>query len=371
MAQKRIDTLNDLFDKAEAQGRFFVATSEGTRDAIARHSRERCGCERSGRGQGDNGEASRLPVNYDSRNVGLSTGRPAAPEAPLPVMNLAPSIYARRGYYEGLNPIARQLHFIHALSAKHPTWVFCGLSAAVLHGLDVCYADVCRGERSLVYVLGKSRCIEYNKCIVQYHQRFSRMSDRACPLGVPATGLVATAVAAACMVPFPHALAIMDSLLRCYGTSKGTVMQAIELAGKGVRGIRVAREAVRHASGLSENGGESIARGIMIEEGFRVPELQVPVFDPVGGRAYRVDYCWRLGDGTVIFGELDGAEKLASERMRGGRPLHEVVRDERLRESRLTLKGARVMRFTPDTLKDRDAFVRLLKAYGIPRDSPP
>ena len=178
MAQKRIDALNDLFDRAEAQGRFFVAPSEGTRDAIARHSRERCRCERSGRGQGDNGEASRSPANSDSRDAGLSSGRPAAPEAPLPVMNLAPSIYARRGYYEGLNPVARQLHFIHALSAKHPTWVFCGLSAAVLHGLDVCYADVCRGERSLVYVLGKSRCIEYNKCIVQYHQRFSRMNDR-------------------------------------------------------------------------------------------------------------------------------------------------------------------------------------------------
>ena len=36
-----------------------------------------------------------------------------------------------------------------------------------------------------------------------------------------------------------------------------------------------------YADGRSENGGESIVRGIMIDLGFALPELQVEIEDPL------------------------------------------------------------------------------------------
>lgn len=53
--------------------------------------------------------------------------------------------------------------------------------------------------------------------------------------------------------------------------------------------------------------------------------------------------------------------------MRGGRSVAHAARAERLRESRLTVGGVKVVRFTPELVEDRRTFARLLDAYGIPR----
>ena len=63
------------------------------------------------------------------------------------------------------------------------------------------------------------------------------------------------------------------------------------------------------ANGLSENGGESFARGTMIELGFMVPELQHEFVAPNSGIKYRCDFLWRLPGGVLIVGELDGYDK--------------------------------------------------------------
>ncbi len=63
------------------------------------------------------------------------------------------------------------------------------------------------------------------------------------------------------------------------------------------------------ANGLSENGGESFARGTMIDLGFMVPELQHEFVVSNTGYKYRCDFLWQLPGGGLIVGELDGYGK--------------------------------------------------------------
>jgi len=62
-------------------------------------------------------------------------------------------------------------------------------------------------------------------------------------------------------------------------------------------------------NGLSENGGESFARGTMIDLGFMVPELQHEFVAPNFRVKYRCDFLWRVSGGGLIVGELDGYDK--------------------------------------------------------------
>lgn len=328
MAQKITDQLNKLFNQAECENRFLVAPSVSCKRAILR--------------------------------------RIASGQAWL--LELAPWIYARREYYERLSPKAREYQLIRSLSAKHPTWVFCGISAAVLHGLYVSYGDLREDERVVVEVAGDRRLLKYKLVQIRFRHLAPSPFVQTHVNGIPVTSVVDTVIECARSLPFPQALAVMDSALLYYDIHSADVARKVDALGKRARGVCNARKVIRYASGLSENGGESIARSIMIEEGFRVPELQVPVFDQVSGEEYRVDYYWRLDDGSVIFGEFDGGEKFENERMRKGKSVAQVARAERIRESRLTLQGAKILRFTPEMLANRAEFVRLLEAYGVPRD---
>ena len=106
---------------------------------------------------------------------------------------------------------------------------------------------------------------------------------------------------------------------------------------------------------------------VMIEQGFMIPELQVKIGDPLDpSGSYYVDFRWRLSSGDVI-GELDGKDKYVLPEMTGGRETIDVVIDERHRESRLTVPGSKVMRFSFRDVLDEGRFVSLLELYGIPR----
>ena len=106
----------------------------------------------------------------------------------------------------------------------------------------------------------------------------------------------------------------------------------------------------------------------MIEEGFQIPRLQVEIPDPLeGGKMYRVDYLWGDELHPLVIGELDGRDKLADPRMRHGLPMEAVLRNERTRESRLSLTGARIMRFAFADVLNRARFVHMLETFGVPR----
>ncbi|WP_422111960.1 AMP-dependent synthetase [Gardnerella sp. DNF00497B] len=63
------------------------------------------------------------------------------------------------------------------------------------------------------------------------------------------------------------------------------------------------------ANSLSENAGESLARGTMINLGFMIPELQREFEIPHINLKYRCDFLWSLNNGELIVGEFDGYSK--------------------------------------------------------------
>lgn len=301
--------------------------------------------------------------------VGQSTRR-AFDRRSSAVCSLAPGIYARRVYWESLNPLDKSLHLMRALSAQYPEWQFTGVSAAAAHGLYVSYQDLMRNGVPVLHVRGKSRTLRYDGCIIEFSELFAR--EPISSLFKEGVRVVPSGLAAldcACRLPFERALGIADSLLSLEDFTRESLVAFARFWGKGRRGLHSALRTFSYADARSENGGESFARAVMIEEGFAVPELQVPVEDPMGDGEYRVDYQWVLPDGTHIYGELDGLVKTTDEEMMNGRTPAEVERDERLRESRITVDGARVVRFTIDLVKNRPSFRWLLDCYGVPREA--
>lgn len=321
--------VNDLLDSAEQAGTFALATDESTYRSMLLRCRKHAG---------------------------------NAPELVSP----APRIFARRELFDRLSPTVRERHLLRALALKNPTWVFCGPSAAVLYGL---YVSNSRLDR--VHILGRSRVRPQKGIVVHYHDPAPGTStaetETSRVLGTTATTPLQTVADCMRMLPFPEALAIADSAARYYGIGRGALLAYLERRFCGLPGVRTALAAARHADARSENGGESIVRGMMIEAGFDTPELQVEIPDALGGATLRVDFLWRLPDGRAIIGEFDGREKLLDPARRSSREMARALRRERSREARLTVGHASVIRIGSDLLGKPRELERLLDAYGVPR----
>ena len=93
------------------------------------------------------------------------------------------------------------------------------------------------------------------------------------------------------------------------GFSGGFGVSGVVCAGSNADSLFKLRRLCCFANGLSENGGESFARGTMIDLGFMVPELQHEFVAPNSGVKYRCDFLWQLPGGGLIVGELDGYGK--------------------------------------------------------------
>ena len=297
----------------------------------------------------------------------LQADQRAARRRDREILLLAPRICVRAVYWRKLGPKQKVIHLARALAKIHPDWMFTHTTAAVLHGLYVSYADIQKDGKPLLHVQGKSETLVYPEFTVKCGLFLPEIRVKKQVLGLPAADAMTTALECACSLTFPKALAIADSADRFYGLGRGAMLSVIEQCGRGLRGIKTARRAFSHANPASENGGESIARGVMIEEGFQEPLVQVPVIDCIDGEEYRTDFAWMDEVRAIALGELDGQEKLLNEEMRAGRSVAHAVRDERLRESRLTINGVKVVRFTMEIVENRQAFTNLLDAYGIPR----
>lgn len=167
-------------------------------------------------------------------------------------------------------------------------------------------------------------------------------------------------------------LAVADSALRVWGLRQEDLLAYVGGMSRGYRGSAQARMTAAHTDARSANGGESIARAAMYELGFATPDLQVSVPDPLNpGHVYHVDYRWELPGGKEVFGELDGGEKYSDETMTQGHDTTWVMRRERRRESRLTVRHAGVMRFSLEEVADTAFFNGLLELFGILRDHEP
>ena len=270
-------------------------------------------------------------------------------------------LYVAERLWRDLTPDAQTAILAATLAKLHPTWLFTSFTAASLCGLSVSWRYLtdlsigCPGNRH-PRVPNGIRIVRIND------------SEPWTVNGISITCPHQTLLTSMCRATFPDALAIIDSALRRQLTDRERFARYIDTFGYRHRGISTMRRALHHADAKSENGGESIARAAMIEEGFQIPQLQVAIRDPVDPwRSYRADFFWQLPNGRYVIGEHDGKAKTQNPDMMQGRSLAQIELDERRRESHLTALGIQIMRFSPRTVENRRAFCRLLEAFGIPR----
>lgn len=270
-------------------------------------------------------------------------------------------MFARAGYWNALTRTGQALHVLRTLQRMHPTWVFCGPSAAIAHGLPVAHQ-----EMSTVHLaIGCSSRTRTAGIQRHYLTPCNVVEVR----GLRVTPLVRTAFDCARHMDFKHGLAIADATLRRLSWDASQLTEAF-LAIDGRSTFKeYAVQAARHASPLSESAGESMARAAMIEQGFALPDLQVDIPRPLEpGRVFRVDFLWHLQGDRMVMGEFDGKAKYEDRRiLRGASPIRALA-DEQHREAQLSLLGAPMLRMSFADIMSPARFVRLLEGYEIPRE---
>lgn len=276
-----------------------------------------------------------------------------------------PDVFVRPCTWEGLSVAARALWILRALSKRHPAWAFCSYSAACAYGLSV-------SNHLLSQVHVRSRGNRSSRYEIACHSvgvRRSTRSRRTCyAAGVRVVPFWEAVVDCLCSASFEEGLAIADSALRVKQADARVLVSQVERLGRGRHGIAGARRVASCADGRSESGGESIARAVMMQLGFQVPDLQVVLNDPVDvHRTFRVDYLWELPGGKRIAGEFDGLEKTFKSIGFSEDGGLRAIRQERQREARLTALVDGVLRLTYADVVNPGRLERILEAYGIPR----
>lgn len=270
-----------------------------------------------------------------------------------------PGHFARSRLWSELDPAERCRRLARSLARAHPDWVLAGPTAALIHGLYV-------PHRALARVTVVAGC---NRVIGAVHAIDRERPPSTIVEGLRVTSLDQTAFDTMRALPFRDALGVADSLLRLTQRTPDQAVRRIAAMKCGHRGVRRVKETLLAADPRSENGGESYARAVMIEEGVQLPELQVEYRIPGSGGVHRVDFDWEhrvRGRNRHDIGELDGFQKLTDPTMTGGRAAHEILRAERNRESRLMAMGLGVIRFTFDDCVRTGPLMGLLAAHGIP-----
>lgn len=273
-----------------------------------------------------------------------------------------PHCFARSRAWELLDTRERHLALVQTAELVHPGSVFCRESAAVAYGMSVSYENL----QTLHIATTKKT-----------HARSTRMAkrhviegDRHRSIGnILVTSPERTVFDCARAEEFPDALAVVDSALRGGLIQRASFQRYIDERRNFPRSWH-AQRALDFADARAEDGGESFARGVLIELGFEVPELQVEWTDPMTGKKIRPDFLWTLDGGKKIAGELDGGLKYENPVYMGGRSTGQVQADERKRESRMTLKANGVCRFSLLDVYNRPYFEALLDEFGVPRVAP-
>lgn len=272
-----------------------------------------------------------------------------------------PGLFARAAYWNRVKPWVRPCQLVRSLATAHPEWVFTSFSAACIYGLPVSMELLDK-----IHVAKPKGSHTGGDGSVVRHAVGTDGRRRV--MGVLVTPFDQTVVDCLRMAPFPNALAIADGALRIGDRSRVQLADAVERSGRHCPGIDNARRAARYADARAESGGESVARGVMIEEGFAVPDLQTVLPNILDSNyPFRVDGTWRTDDGRLVAFEMDGEEKYRSFANRhGGGAVRKMMR-ERQREALLTVACDGLVRFDLNTVRIPGALARLLDSYGVPR----
>lgn len=271
-----------------------------------------------------------------------------------------PHIFFFQEDWDAMDRAARSMLLIQGISRLRPGLGFWGFDAALVWGLEVPFD-----------VLNEWYIVSNNIPTTLCSQVHLLRKDAAGPLevkdGVLVTGFWQTVEACLLRAPFSYGLAIADSALRRTGETSRDLVARLKASASKRRGYYRAVLVAQYAEGRSENGGESRFRAFFIAHGFEIPELQVEFDDPLEqGKRFRVDYAWRRDDGTYLIGELDGMDKYIDDSSGNARVSVKAFSEERQRESRLTLLGFPVLRFSFDELKNPTALAEKMRIAGVP-----
>ena len=286
------------------------------------------------------------------------------------VVSPARGLFARRSWWTELDFSKQTLAIMRAVQRRHPDWIFCGPSAALALGCDVPYA----WQRPL-HVLRESGNTSARTALVVHHGATLDNDARERPLwrsGLHVTPFSRTVLDSLRWMNFREGMVVADWALRIFRQRWRELAEYIRERVGSLRGTEGALKTLAHATGLAESGGESIARAVMIEQGYMLPAQQIEVPDPLHpGRTFRVDFVWVRADGRVIVGECDGLRKLLDPEMTGERTPQQVLLDQRKREGLITAYDVSILRFTYEEAAGVSELVRKLELYGVPRlDSP-
>lgn len=274
----------------------------------------------------------------------------------------ARGLYVPSDYWNGLDPFERSMHMARAMARQHPKWVFVGNIAATAHGFEHSW-KLHDGTVSIAsaYHNGFCRIAKVRRVYIPEQCMSVEVVD-----GLPVLDKIRTVLNCSVQYDFPYGLPIADSALR-----QGIGRRDLSAGCSAMHiGYAQAARVLRYADGASENGGESMCRAVMIDEGFAIPLLQTIFVDPETGRRYRADFAWRLPDGRIAVGEYDGTQKYVDPQMTGRRSVQTVVQMEREREEALRRAGVSlIVRFTYDDVIERVPLVNKLLRAGIPRSS--
>ena len=241
--------------------------------------------------------------------------------------------YAEPGLVDGASEIALHRLRTHAvIAASESAPVVSGVSAAVLHGLDLSGQNLARFHLTHP---GISARIEGD---VHHHDASLNDDEIVIVDGLHATSVARTAVDVArdCET-FEQGVITMDSALRCERTTLPILTRRSEECSRWPHARGVARM-VRFADGRAATPGESRLRVTYAAAGLPPCEPQLYVYRLGGGLLGIADLA-AIAQKTLL--ELDGRMKYGID---GQDPVDQVYR-EKLREDDLREVGHEVVRF--------------------------
>jgi hypothetical protein len=277
---------------------------------------------------------------------------------------LAKGCYVREKYWESLTYEQRGWCLLRTLACLHPDWILAGTAAAWVSGLTSTFLLL--RKFSVAATAGRNPYVEHG--VRRVYLTEEETSSIRTINGFRVCGIERTIFDCARSLPLTDSLPLCDKALRDELCTHEQLV-AFALRHSRCRRARLAMRAISLASPLSESGGESMARAVIIDLGFAPPQLQVNFEDPVTHRLFRVDFLWKLPNGFSVIGEFDGRQKYVDEALRNGRSIEQVLDDEKSRESHLSIYGIGLLRFGYKELKDPESLRILLNKFHIPRAS--
>jgi predicted transcriptional regulator of viral defense system len=253
------------------------------------------------------------------------------------------------------------------LNARGPGLLFCGPSAAVLHGLPLY-----RTQPRTVHVVTEDERHGRVHAGIRWHHTSVVASDVVEVDGIRCTVIDRTVLDLSRSLSQEAAIAAADAALRADAVDghvqdeeradvwrRRLIARAAAVHG---RGIRRARRVIEFADGRAQLPGESVSRWQLGVLGFRHLDLQVKVVGP-SGENYWLDFGFPR---SQAFGEFDGQGKYVDQSMRGARSVEQVVLDEKRREDAIRgVTGWRVVRWDSSDVISIERFAARLAAFGI------